>query len=85
MSSISTDRVVCATHFTGSIARSAKRRYISYSEGEFEVFVPRVDTLIANVLVILGRLAAKMGMNIQPSPVLTVPNLTTHTIRADMY
>jgi len=28
------------TIFTGSIARSAKRRYISYSEGDFEVFRP---------------------------------------------
>ena len=76
MSSIATDRVVCATYFTGRFALSAKRRYISYTEGEFEVFAPRVDTLIANVLVIFGRLAAKMGMNIQPSPDLTLPNLT---------
>jgi len=27
--------------FTGSIARSAKRRYLSYSEGNFEVFAPQ--------------------------------------------
>jgi len=26
--------------FTGSIARSAKRRYLSYSETDFEVFRP---------------------------------------------
>ena len=30
---------------TDSIARSAKRRYISYSEGDFEVFRPQGDTL----------------------------------------
>jgi len=26
---------------TGSIARSAKRRYLSYSEADFEVFRPK--------------------------------------------
>jgi len=29
-----------AENFTGSIARSAKRRYISYSKGNFELFRP---------------------------------------------
>jgi len=36
--------------FTGNIARSAKRRYISYSTGDFEVFRPQ------------GRYVAPMGM-----------------------
>ena len=32
--------------FTGSIARSASRRYLIYSEADFEVFSPRMgDTL----------------------------------------
>jgi len=30
----------CFTLFTGSIARSATRRYLIYSEADFEVFRP---------------------------------------------
>ena len=33
--------------FTGSIARSATRRYLSYSEADFEVFRPFEDSLRA--------------------------------------
>ena len=36
--------------FTGSIARSATRRYLSYSDADFEVFTPQ------------GRRVAQMGV-----------------------
>jgi len=36
------------TFFTGSIARSAKRRYLSYSETDFEVFRPAEATRFTN-------------------------------------
>ena len=32
---------IFALVFTGSIASSAKRRHLSYSEADFEVFVPQ--------------------------------------------
>jgi len=34
-------------YFTGSITRSAKHRYLSYSEGDFEVFRPAGATYVA--------------------------------------
>jgi len=38
--------------FSGSIARSVKRRYLSYSEADFEVFASQ------------GRHVARMGVNL---------------------
>ena len=46
---------------TGSIARSAKRRYLSYSEADFKVFTPcRSD--------MLHRSGVKFGMEEGTSP-----------------
>jgi len=35
--------------FTDSIARSAKRRFLNYSEADFEIFARSKDTLHASV------------------------------------
>jgi len=50
---------------TGSIARSAKRRYLSYLDADFDIFRPA------------GRHVATMGMSFRMEEGTEVPNFTT--------